>query len=156
MQFSFLFFSSKYFFIFHLNFFIGTLEVALSLAPKSQNTLSTFVQTNSLFPYVTRNPEVGSCWGWSTSFVLILLTLNIMNAALCCKMATALGIQVHIQGRRKGVVARCHSSCDWPYRSFPRNASCKSPLKSHWPELSHVIEYYKEGWRASTFLMAFD
>lgn len=93
---------------------------------------------------------------FSTSFVLILLTLNIMHVALCCKMATALGIQVHIQVRKKGAVARCHSSCDWPYKSFPRNSLVKAHLNLIGQSCHMVIPYYKQGWRASTFLMALD
>ena len=46
-------------------------------------------------------------------------------------MATALGIH----GRKNGAVSRCHSSCDWLYKSVPRGSSCKNPLTCHWPEL---------------------
>lgn len=99
--------------------------------------------------------NVARLFPFSTSFILILLTLNIMRVALCCKMSTALGIQVHIQGRKKGAVARCHSSCGLT-RVSPEMPFVKAHLNLIGQSCHMVIQYYKEGWRASTFLMALD
>lgn len=100
--------------------------------------------------------NVARLFPFSTSFILILLTLNIMHVALCCKMATALGIQVHIQGRKKGAVARCHSAVPGLTRVSPEMTFIKAHLNLIGQTCHMVIQYYKEGWRASTFLMALD
>lgn len=128
-----------------LRFFIGTLKVGLSLALRS---LPTFVQTNSLFPYVTRSPEVGSCWDGSAALycsqaisifhLFYPYFVNLKHYA-CCLVLQDVYSSRHSSphSRQKEGSSGKMSFQLWPYKSFPRNAFCKSPLKSHWPELSH-------------------